>query len=178
MSYHVCSSKPSNKWKDVIHGWKEGKTLQYHTQITKSNFFWETSPIITLDSLFQQKFVDANKLLDDKKQNFTPFKKYIHESTNKYVVSFLNLSGDTLLIVPMPRRGKNYSTLKAFIDNASQIQQQQFWKRVANEILNKLYLAPLWVSTHGISVPYFHLRICTQPKYYHTTEFSSPVLPI
>ena len=36
---------------------------------------------------------------------------------------YKNLSKDTMLVVPMPVSGKNYATLKDFIDNAPEIQQ-------------------------------------------------------
>ncbi len=38
--------------------------------------------------------------------------------------------------------------------------------------INKLY-----ISTHGLGVSYFHLRICTRPKYYHTERFINPTYP-
>ncbi len=31
----------------------------------------------------------------------------------------------------MPRKNKNYATLKDFVDNASKTQQIEFWKKVA-----------------------------------------------
>jgi hypothetical protein len=46
------------------------------------------------------------------------------------VTSFYNISKDTLLIVPIPKQNKIYTTMKDFIDNASKTQQKEFWKKV------------------------------------------------
>ena len=56
------------------------------------------------------------------------YSEYFKNSKNRYVVTFLNLSGDIILVCPMPMNGKNYATLKDFIDNASLTQQKEFWK--------------------------------------------------
>ena len=69
----------------------------------------------------------------------------------------------------MPIVGNNYATIKDFIDNAPAIQQQEFWRLVGNEIENELEAHDkLYVSTHGLGVPYLHVRLCPTPKYYHT----------
>jgi len=75
------------------------------------------------------------------------------------------------MIVPKPRKGKNFSTIKNFIDEASNIQQKSFWKKVSLEINKSLKNMPkeyskLYVSTHGLGIPYFHLRLEYVPKYY------------
>ena len=30
----------------------------------------------------------------------------------------------------------------------------------------------VWISAHGLGVPYFHIRICNKPKYYFSEELS------
>ena len=67
----------------------------------------------------------------------------------------------------MPIHGKNYTTLKDFIDNAPMIQQQEFWKEVAKVAKKNIYEKnKVWISVHGMGVPYTHVRISTYPKYY------------
>ena len=54
-----------------------------------------------------------------------------------------------MLIVPMPVVGLNYATLKDFIDNAPKIQQQEFWKKVAE--VAKKYMnekGKVWISVY------------------------------
>jgi hypothetical protein len=110
-------------------------------------------------------------------QDYTPFNQHILNTKNKDAVSFFNISGDTILVVPIPRKNKFYTTMKEFINFASESQQIGFWQLVAEQIelcfltsdIDKLY-----ISTHGLGVNYFHLRICTKPKYYHTIKFTQP----
>ena len=159
------------KWKDILEKWYK-EPLKYPDNI-KNSFFWETKPITNEKSIFKQKFIQ-NEYLNNLKQNYSPFQNEINKSKNKYVTSFYNLSGDTLLIVPIPKKGKNFATLKNFIDNASKTQQEYLWKEVSKQIkklLKKNKGKPLWVSTHGTGVHYLHIRICNKPKYYLTKSF-------
>ncbi len=82
-----------------------------------------------------------------------------------------NLSGDTLLIVPKERVGKNFSSLYYFMKEASDTQQRMFWKQVALEARNQLKHHPnIYISTEGTGVAYLHVRICTYPKYYGNSK--------
>ena len=84
-------------------------------------------------------------------------------------MSFYNKSKDTLLIIPIPYNEKEYITIKDFIDNAPIIQQKEFWKFASEEIKNILKTEKeIYISTHGLGVSYFHLRLCNSAKYYHT----------
>jgi hypothetical protein len=52
------------------------------------------------------------------------------------------------------------------------INKKFFWKKVASEI--KKYLKDndkVYISTHGLGVNYFHLRLDKYPKYYQTKEY-------
>lgn len=72
-----------------------------------------------------------------------------------------------MLVVPMPVRGKNYATLRDFIDNATVVQQQEFWKKVAEVARSFMEeKGKVWVSVHGMGVGYTHVRISSSPKYY------------
>jgi hypothetical protein len=72
----------------------------------------------------------------------------------------------------MPRKNKKFTTIKDFIDNASEYQQRKFWIKTANEIKKVLNTNDkIYVSTHGTGVNYFHLRLDKNPKYYQTTKF-------
>ena len=119
---------------------------------------------------YEEMLIESNSL-ENLVQDYSSFQKYIDES-KKNVVSFSNLGGDTILIIPMPRKERNYTTIKDFIDNAIISQQKIFWKKVASEIKKILKNnEKIYVSTHGLGVPYFHLRIDSIPKYYVTKKF-------
>ena len=143
--------------------------MEYPINI-KGKFQWNTSVLKNNGkTVFKQTFREDNNL--PQKQDKTAFQEYINNSQNKYAVSFLNLSTDTMLVIPMPVIGKNYATLKDFIDNASKIQQKNFWKHtalVARQFMNEK--DKVWISVHGLGVSYMHVRISTTPKYYFDNE--------
>lgn len=149
-------------WMDVLKNWERGTPFTYPT---KERFQWNTS-VLKNDGLvpFHQTFKENLNL--PVKHDKTPFQKYIDNSQNKYAVAFPNLDKTSMLVIPMPRCGKNYATLKDFVDNAPKIQQQEFWKRVAS--VAKKYMkkwGEVWISVHGLGVPYTHVRIDSTPKY-------------
>lgn len=160
-------------WNNTIENWKNGNPLTYPKNLKKT-FLWRTS-VFKEDgnSKYKQEFESCPQL--DLKQNYYDFQQYINQSKNKYVTSFYNLSGDTILVVPMPKNNKNFSNLKNFIDNASKTQQKYFWEHVADIInIQKNNHQHLWISTHGLAVPYLHVRISTSPKYYGNSKLSNP----
>jgi hypothetical protein len=159
-------------WSDVLTNWENGITLKYPKNV-KGKFQWNTSVLKNDGNVeFKQTFRTDNKL--PQIQNKKDFEEHIEKSQNKYVVSFPNLSKDTMLVVPIPIRGKNYATLKDFIDNASKIQQQEFWKHVV-EVAKKCMkeTGKVWISVHGLGVAYTHVRISTIPKYYFDNELKN-----
>lgn len=66
---------------------------------------------------YKEKFSENNKL-QYLTQDYSLFIHYIKESKNQYVTSFRNLSGDSLLIIPIPKKIKDFTTIKDFCDNA------------------------------------------------------------
>ena len=165
------SKHKKQTWKDVLDSWSKGDYLTYPSMI-KNRFFWETTPITNEDSSFQEKFIQS-KSLNMLQEDWSRFKQQLSENKT----SFYNLSGDALLVVPVPVQTKkrNFTTLKDFMDTASVTQQKRFWKEVAKQIkeLTKNGDKKYWVSVHGLGVPYLHVRICTKPKYYITKKFGT-----
>ena len=158
------------KWIDKINSWKNGDVQTYPANITKP-FFYETYKCDKdLQNKYKEKFIQSNKLIF--KQDYTAFEKHIQRSLCKDAISFFNLSKDALLVIPMPRKNKDFSTIKGFIDNATLTQQRHFWQLVAATIKKALKTHDhVYVSTHGLGVPYFHLRLDFEPKYYQTKSF-------
>ncbi len=154
-------------WREKIEGWKRGD-IQTYPFFMKKRFFWKTSICEKdMENEFKEVYIESDKLNGLKKMERGPFDFYIQNSTNPYVVAFNNLSNTTRLIIPMPRDGKNYISMKDFIDNAPKEQQKEFWKRVGMEIEEYLKKhKQVYVNTHGLGVYYFHLRLDKKPIYY------------
>jgi len=153
------------QWKTILNKWKSGFVLSY-PKSCKNRFIWRTSVLNKGKKLdYKQEFINANSLSGV--QNYLPFSEYIKKSKNKYATAFTNLSGDTILIIPMPRKDKNFASIKDFIDNASLKQQQKLWQMVSKCAIHALSkYKQIYISTHGYGVAYLHIRICYRPKYY------------
>ena len=156
-------------WKSILDSMQKGNLLINKENVKDKNipFLWRTSSINKQEStLFKQSFTPCKKL--PLKQDYTSFKKHISKAKkNENVIAFPNLSGDTILIVPVPKKNKNFATLKDFINNSDDKQQSDLWKCVAKEARKSLKKhQKMWISTHGLGVPYLHVRICNKPKYY------------
>lgn len=166
------------KWSEVISLWESGYCLKYPETITKRFFYETTCCDALMSNEYLSKYIESNALNQIKDQDYSPFAAHISsarastKSGGVYGTSFTNKSGNSLLVIPLPVNGKNYGTIKDFIDNAPETQQSEFWKLVAREVKHVLKSQPrVWISTHGLGVSYFHLRIDLEPKYYTTNEF-------
>tara|TARA_B100000035_G_C20613248_1_gene384918 strand:- start:40 stop:543 length:504 start_codon:yes stop_codon:yes gene_type:complete len=157
-------------WSEVLSNWENGIPFTYPERLQNGDrFHWNTSPLTKdMDTLFSEKFKENTAL--PKRQNKSAFIENIEKAEKngkQHATSFPNLSGDTILVVPMPKNRKSYATLKDFTDNAPKKQQQELWKLVAKEAKKQSKkLGKVWISTHGLGVPYLHVRISGKPKYY------------
>jgi hypothetical protein len=159
------------KWNTILDNWSNENHYNYPKRL-KERFQWNTSVLKNNGNVIFKEKYKINKDLP-KQQSHKAFNEHIKKSKNKYVTSFPNLNGDTILVVPIPRSGKNYATLKDFVDNAPKIQQKEFWKKVskvAEKQMNKF--GSVWVSAHGLGVPYLHIRVCSMPKYYFDKDLA------
>ena len=94
--------------------------------------------------------------------------------SNSNFTSFTNLSGDATLVAPYPSGNRNYSNLSNFLRNAPLHQKLELWKEVAAVMKRNLKRnkgGALWMSTTVGGIPWLHVRIDSQPKYYHFDGF-------
>jgi hypothetical protein len=156
-------------WSQVLTNWENGRILKYPKQL-KGKFQWNTSVLKNNGNCqYKQSFRTDYNLPEI--QNKKDFQEHIKNSRNEYVVAFQNLSKDAMLVIPMPVHGKNYATLKDFIDTAPEIQQQEFRKTVAEtakKFMNEK--GKVWISVNGLGVHYTHVRISSKPKYYFNDD--------
>ena len=147
-------------WKHVLISWKNGNYLRYPKSI-KHRFVYETN---ICDNKFMNEhnalFIEVSYLSKIKKQNFGPFIEHIGKSLDKHVTSFYDFNKDVKIILPIPKRDKNFCTMKDFMDNASESLQIFFWNYVAKEI--SLFLKKhdnVYISTDQGDISYFHLKL-------------------
>jgi len=163
------------RWFQKIEEWKDGDYQTYPNKVVKP-FFYETFRCDKdMQNPYKEKYIQTDELFF--KQDYTAFKEHIGKQQrkrdgNKHTCVFFNLNKDALMLIPMPRQNKDFSTIKTFMDSASELQQTHFWCEVAYSIEDMLKTHDyLYVSTHGLGVPYFHLRLDFAPKYYRTKAF-------
>ena len=163
-------------WTEVLTNWENGIPFTYPNHLKNGQkFHWNTTPLTKeMDTVYLEKFKENSAL--PMRQDKCVFWEKISDAEKKgikYATSFPNLSGDTILVIPMPRKGKSYATLKDFVNNAPKKQQQELWALVAKEAKKQVKkYGKVWISTHGLGVAYLHVRICKRPKYYFIKAFA------
>ena len=154
-------------WKKQIENWKNGIPLRvpyYPTEDNSKGFYYQTSCCDQdMKNVYKHVFKKANGLPE--KQDISKVKEYLEKPKTKYATSFPSRNGGVLVVIPVPRKGKNFAHLRLFEKNASKKQQQEYWKYVVllmEELLKDN--SSLFISTHGHHIPLFHVRIECKPK--------------
>lgn len=119
-------------------------------------------------SMFMEKFLE--------RKNAT-----VEASVNR-VQSFWNLSNRSRLISPVPsnltnernQKQEDFGHLAGFLRNATIDRTRNLWKLVGKELLVlELSNNQYWLSTAGGGVPWLHVRIDPEPKYYQFHPYKS-----
>jgi hypothetical protein len=155
---------------DVLDGW------QYDTRFRAffnsllayepSEIRWET-PCITTDTLTKQfELVVLESPGLARPPDPTPFAEHFCGVTSQ-VVSFGNLGGDAILVVPCPVADPIcYASLGTFVQLAPVEQRDALWQSVGEAMAKRVGKKPVWLSTAGAGVPWLHVRLDDRPKYY------------
>lgn len=116
----------------------------------------------TPDQPFSFKVINAKGALKAKSADRTAYDE--HCSGSARVSVFKNLDGDALLVIPCDK-DKDYGHLVSFTASAPKQLQIELWREVFAIVKRDAQAA--YVSTHGLGVPWLHVRIESTPKYYH-----------
>jgi hypothetical protein len=133
-------------------------------------FRWETPPVTaaTADRPFEFVLLDSPGLA--RRPDRDAFAE--HFAPGGSVVSFANLGGDAILVVPTPLGpDAAYGHLAAFVREAPDAQRHALWEMVGREMERRLSAAPVWLSTAGAGVSWLHVRLDDRPKYYGHAEY-------
>lgn len=134
------------------------------------SFRWE-HPRLTSEDLntpYESVFIDSPELTD--RPDPDSFREHF---TDDPVVTFENLSGDSLMVVPTPQSELNYSHFKSFISEAPDSQIFSFFKTTGAVVSKTLQDRPVWLNTAGAGVAWLHLRLDSKPKYYRHFPYRS-----
>lgn len=167
---------------DFIHTIKTGnqsliKDLSSVFQETKFKaYFWECPPT-SRETAHNQSFefvLIASHELFSRSADPVSFSTYFNDSNylNRSVISFRNLGGDAVLVVPSPvGRGvelNKYTHIANFMRLADREQIHYFWKVVGEALDAQLKSGDkVWLSTSGLGVSWLHVRVDNSPKYFN-----------
>lgn len=131
-------------------------------------FYWETPPVNrgNLGQPFEFVWVDAPPLVRLRPEP-NAFAEHFVAQPARPVLSFPNLGGDAILIVPAPLADEScYIHLARFLRKAPEAQVDAFWQQVGEAMTRRISDTPVWLSTAGLGVSWLHLRLDSRPKYY------------
>jgi hypothetical protein len=156
---------------EVLRGWQDdGEFRSFLNSLLAgapfTAFRWETSPATntTLSRPFEFVLLDSPGLAQ--RPDAGAFAEHFRRAKAQ-VVSFSNLGGDAILVVPCPVADPAaYGHLAAFVRLAPLQQQQALWQLVGEIMSSRLGDKPVWLSTAGAGVSWLHVRLDDQPKYY------------
>jgi len=138
-------------------------------------FYWENPPLAAgvLERPAEFVLIEAPALaaVQPDAETFSG-----HFGAGDGVVTFTNLGGDALLVVPEPADDAGPDAcahLAAFVRGAPRAQVRALWRAVAAAVLDRLGDEPLWLSTSGTGVAWLHVRLDRRPKYYQHAPYRS-----
>jgi len=160
-------------FREVIDLWQNN--APFRTEFTKTicgssfdAFFWETPPVTisTLDQTFEFVLVEGSSL-SHLQADPKPFRSHFSAANGAPVLTFPNLGGDAVLVVPSPLADHStYTHLARFLRTGSAGQVAAFWQQVGVAMKQRISSQPTWLSTAGMGVSWLHLRLDSHPKYY------------
>ena len=137
-------------------------------------YFWEF-PAVALDTLTRafRFVVIGSSSLAAVKANSEAFDCKLRKAGQTHdSVCFPNLRGHAMLVVPRCISAPDhYGHLAAFVRRAPVAQQHDLLQRSAATLRQCLSNRPTWMSTHGMGVPWLHVRLDETPKYYTHRPF-------
>lgn len=154
---------------EVLASWRDEEELRATwndalASVPFEAFRWETpaTTVGTITRAFEFVVLDAPSLV------VTPEPEVFAEHfTGAEVVTFANLGGDAVLVVPAPlESAPAYPHLGAFVRGAPPTQRDALWRSVATAMHGRIGAKPVWLSTAGGGVAWLHVRLDDRPKYY------------
>jgi hypothetical protein len=164
---------------DVLRRWAEDDAAREYflrelADAPFAAYFWETPPVTraTLSRPFEFVLVDSPHLAAVTPEPEAFASQYALDGDGDGVVTFPNVGGDAILVVPRPLVDASaYAHLAAFVRGAPQAQKQAFVRCVSEAMRERLSDTPAWLSTAGLGVSWLHARLDSWPKYYRHVPY-------
>jgi len=166
----VLDSRPAS-FADVLRAWHDDADFRslFNALLADSPFTafrWETPPITgaTVTRAFECVLLDSPGLA--RRPEPEAFAEHF-ANAKEGVVSFTNLGGDAVLVVPCPIIAPSaYGHLATFVRLAPEGQRHALWRSIGQAMARRVGAKPVWLSTAGAGVSWLHVRLDDRPKYY------------
>jgi hypothetical protein len=148
---------------DAFRSWFNGVLAS----ISYRAFRWETRPVsaATANDPFEFVVLDSPGLAREPEPE--AFAEHFRRNVVGDVVTFPNLGGDAIMVVPRPTGPASaYGHLAAFVREAPAAQRAALWQAVGDAMTGRIGQKPVWLSTAGAGVSWLHVRLDDRPKYY------------
>lgn len=169
----ICEQGRVLSYAAVLDFWEDDQNfVDFYLSLLKhcgfSSYVWETPALSEASADREFEFVIQSARFFAVQPDQATFAAFFDsESAPEGIVSFLNLGGDALLVVPSPHSDRDdYSNLAAFCREAPIAQQRALWREVAVQAKARLSNRPFWLSVAGGGVNWLHVRLDSSPKYY------------
>jgi hypothetical protein len=167
-------------FREAIGLWQDSATFrEFFTALISEcpfdAFYWESPPVTdrTLDRSFEFVLVEGASL-SRLRPDPSPFMSHFSSRQSEEVLTFPNLGGDAILVVPAPLAAEScYTHLARFLRDAPKSQVDAFWRSAGVAMRERISSAPTWLSTAGMGVSWLHLRLDSSPKYYRYEPYKA-----
>jgi hypothetical protein len=172
LRFSVAHDAASATYAEVVEAWRSAVNFrEWFSALlagaTFSAFRWETPPVttMTVDRPFEFVLLDSPGLA--RKPDPNAFKEHFDRKSGSEVLSFPNLGGDAVMVVPRQIASTSaYGHIAAFVRHAPESQIHALWKAVGDAMARRISNRPVWLSTAGGGVSWLHVRLDDRPKYY------------
>ena len=175
-SNHYSKNNDKITWRKTLEDWQKGFVVRYRRSMGRhfNNFVWETYPIIkNKDRSFKCIYRFTNKPVKRDRKS-TQFIFNAMKITGKSAGVITVKRYNSIYVVPIQEKGKDFTTIKSFIDNASLNLQKQFWKQVAIEVRKMFgYNQKIYMSSNAYKTPYMHVVLHNEPIHYNTKMYNN-----
>ena len=172
LRFTVVRDATSATYSDVVDSWRGDANFREWFSallagVAFTAFRWETPPVTTIIASRQFEFVLLDSPALAPKPDPNAFEEHFRQQSVSEVISFPNLGGDAIMVVPRPLASTcAYGHVAAFVRYAPESQKHALWKAVGGAMARRISARPVWLSTAGGGVSWLHVRLDDRPKYY------------
>lgn len=179
LRFSVAYGTDPAAYSSVIEAWRSDADFREWfnkllADATFAAFRWETPPVTskTVNRPFEFVLLNSPHLAPN--PDPSAFSDRIDGNPEPQVLSFSNLGGDAIMVVPRELTSRSaYGHLADFVRYAPESQKHALWQAIGEAMAQRIGARPVWLSTAGGGVSWLHVRLDDRPKYYGFAPYRS-----